>query len=286
MSTHTRDVDTNTFDSAVIEGSSKVPVVVDFWAPWCAPCRALGPLLEKLADEYGGRFVLAKINSDENQELSARYGVRGIPNVKAFIDGEVVDEFTGALPESGVRAFIERIVPSPAEELRDGAARVYAQTRNAEQALELLAQAEQLDPKNDNVRIDRAAVLTDAGRDDEARKLLDSLSPLAQMDERVGALKARLDLAQGAAEAPSEDVLKARIARDENDLEARLQLAHQYVARQDYRPALEQLLGIVRRDRAYRDDVARKTMLKVFELLGNQGELVSEFRKKLASAMN
>jgi putative thioredoxin len=286
MGTHTRDVDTNTFDSAVIEGSSKVPVVVDFWAPWCAPCRALGPLLEKLADEYGGRFVLAKINSDENQELSARYGVRGIPNVKAFIDGEVVDEFTGALPESGVRAFIERIVPSPAEELRDGAARVYAQTRNAEQALELLAQAEQLDPKNDDVRIDRAAVLTDAGRDDEARKLLDSLSPLAQMDERVGALKARLDLAQGAAEAPSEEVLKARIARDENDLEARLQLAHQYVARQDYRPALEQLLGIVRRDRAYRDDVARKTMLKVFELLGNQGELVSEFRKKLASAMN
>jgi putative thioredoxin len=286
MGTHTRDVDTNTFDSAVIEASSKVPVVVDFWAPWCAPCRALGPVLERLADEYGGRFVLAKINSDENQELSARYGVRGIPNVKAFIDGEVVDEFTGALPESGVRAFIERVVPSPAEELRDGAARVYAQTRDAEQALELLAQAEQLDPKNDDVRIDRAAVLTDAGREDEARKLLDNLSPLAQMNERVGTLKARLDLAQGAAEAPSEDVLKARIARDENDLEARLQLAHQYVARRDYRPALEQLLAIVRRDRTYRDDIARKTMLKVFELLGNQGELVSEFRKKLASAMN
>jgi putative thioredoxin len=286
MGTHTRDVDANTFDSAVIDASRKVPVVVDFWAPWCAPCRALGPVLERLADEYGGRFVLAKINSDENQELSARYGVRGIPNVKAFVDGEVVDEFTGALPESGVRAFIERVVPSPAEELRDGAARVYAQTRDAEQALELLAQAEQLDPKNDDVRIDRAAVLIDAGRDDEARNLLDNLSPLAQMHERVSTLKAKLDLAQGAAEAPSEDVLKARIARDENDLEARLQLAHQYVARRDYRPALEQLLAIVRRDRTYRDDIARKTMLKVFELLGNQGELVSEFRKKLASAMN
>jgi putative thioredoxin len=286
MGMHTQDVDTKTFESVVIEGSKKVPVVVDFWAPWCAPCRVLGPVLERLADEYGDRFILAKINSDENQELAARYGVRGIPNVKAFIDGEVVDEFTGALPESGVRAFIERVVPSPAEELRDSAARVYAQTRDAEQALELLAQAEQLDPKNDDVRIDRAAVLTDAGRDDEARKLLDNLSPLAQMNERVGTLRAKLDLAQGAAEAPSEDVLNARVARDGNDLEARLQLAHQYVARRDYRPALEQLLEIVHHNRGYRDDIARKTMLKVFELLGNHSELVSEFRKKLASAMN
>jgi putative thioredoxin len=286
MGTHTRDVDTNTFESVVIEGSKKVPVVVDFWAPWCAPCRTLGPVLERLADEYGGRFMLAKINSDENQELSARYAVRGIPNVKAFIGGEVVDEFTGALPESGVRAFIERVVPSAAEELRDSAARVYAQTRDAEQALDLLAQAEQLDPKNDDVRIDRAAIFADDGRHEEARKLLDNLSPLSQMNERVSTLKARLDLAQGAAEAPSEDVLKARIARDENDLEARLQLAHQYVARREYRPALEQLLEIVHRNRAYRDDIARKTMLKVFELLGNQGELVSEFRKKLASSMN
>jgi putative thioredoxin len=243
-------------------------------------------VLEKVAEEYDGRFTLAKVNSDDNQEIAARYGVRGIPSVKAFLGGEVVDEFTGALPESGVRAFIERVVPSPAEELRDSAARVYAQTRDVEQALNLLSQAEQLDPKNEDVSVDRAAILIDAGRQDEARNLIEKLSPLARMDERVNALQARLDLAQGAAEAPSEAVLKERIARDDNDLEARLQLAHQYVARRDYRSALDQLLEVVRRDRTYRDDVARKTMLKVFELLGNQGELVSEFRKKLASAMN
>src|SRR5215210_2543818 len=177
MGKHTRDVDTHTFESAVIEASKKVPVIVDFWAPWCAPCRTLGPVLERLADEYGGRFILAKIDSDGNQELSARYGVRGIPNVKAFVGGQVVDEFTGALPESGVRAFIERVVPSPAEELRDSAARVYAQTRNGPQALDLLAQAEQLDPENDDVRIDRAAIFADAGRQEEARKLLDNLAP-------------------------------------------------------------------------------------------------------------
>ncbi|MEA3158033.1 MAG: putative thioredoxin [Betaproteobacteria bacterium] len=286
MGTHTVDVDKNNFDTIVIEGSKQAPVVVDFWAPWCAPCRALGPVLEKVADDYDGRFTLAKVNSDDNQEIAARYGVRGIPSVKAFIGGEVVDEFTGALPESGVRAFIERVVPSPSEELRDSAARVYAQTRDVQQALDLLSQAEKLDPKNEDARIDRVAILMDAGRHDEARKLIESLSPLARMDERVNALQARLDLAQGAAEAPSEAVLKERIARDENDLEARLQLAHQYVARQDYRSALDQLLEVVRRDRTYGKDVARKTMLKVFELLGNQGELVSEFRKKLATVMN
>src|SRR5215212_4454966 len=109
------DVDKTNFDALVIEGSKKVPVVVDFWAPWCAPCRALGPILEKLAAEYDGRFTLAKINSDENPELSARFGVRGIPAVKAFVDGTVVDEFSGALPESGVRRFLAGIVPSPIE---------------------------------------------------------------------------------------------------------------------------------------------------------------------------
>ena len=283
---HSINVDQNNFDAVVIEGSKKAPVVVDFWAPWCAPCRALGPVLEKLADEYDGRFTLAKIDSDENQALSARYGVRGIPNVKAFVGGEVIDEFSGALPEREVREFLERIFPSPAQALRDEAAAVYAQTRDLKRALDLLDQARERDPANEDVRIDRAALLIEAGAHDEARELLSGLAPLTQMDERVSALKARLDLAKDAAEAPSEDVLKERISRDPNDLEARLQLAHQYVARQEYRPALEHLLEIVRRDRTYRDDIARKTMLKVFELLGNQGDIVSEIRKKLASAMN
>jgi putative thioredoxin len=283
---NTVNVDQGNFDAVVIEGSKNAPVVVDFWAPWCAPCRQLGPVLEKLADEYGGRFTLAKIDSDQNPELSARYGVRGIPNVKAFVDGEVVDEFSGALPESGVRQFLDRVVPSPADELRDEAAQVYAQTRDADKALGLLDRAEALDPGNDDLGVDRAALLTDAGRGDEARQVIAALKPLTQMGERVKTLNAKLDLAQGAAEAPDEKALEQRIAANENDLEARLQLAHQYTAQKNYRPALEQLLEVVRRDRGFQDDSGRKTMLKVFELLGNQGELVSEFRKKLAGAMN
>ena len=286
MNPHTVEVDKTNFEAVVVEGSKTTPVLVDFWAPWCGPCRALTPVLEKLAAEYGGRFVLAKVNSDDNQELAARFGVRGIPNVKAFAGGNVVDEFTGAQPESAVRQFLDRIVPSPTDELRDEALSVYAQTGDAERALDVLSRAEERDPKSDDVRIDRAAILADAGRNDEARKVIEGLAPLARMDERVSALEAKLDLAQGAAEAPSEAVLRERVARNGDDLDARLSLAHLLVAVGKHREALGELLEIVRRDRKFGDDAARKTMLKVFELLGNQGELVSEFRRKLASVMN
>jgi putative thioredoxin len=280
------DVNTQTFQSLVIEGSREKPVVVDFWAPWCGPCRALTPVLEKLAAEYDGRFVLAKVNSDENQELSARLGVRSIPSVKAFVDGRIVDEFTGALPERAVREFLDGIIPSPADELRIRAAQIYRDTRDIDQALDLLSQAAELESGNEDVLIDRAALLIEHGRYDEARSLLGSLSPLMRMEERVKLLDSKLDLAEGAADAPSEELIRKRIAGNDNDLEARLQLAHLHVGRGEHRQALEELLEMVRRDRSFGEDVARKTMLKVFELLGNGGELVSEFRKKLASAMN
>jgi putative thioredoxin len=283
---HTIEVDGRSFDSVVIEGSRKAPVVVDFWAPWCAPCRALTPLLEKLAKEYNGAFVLAKVNSDDNADLAARYGVRGIPNVKAFVDGRVIDEFAGALPEKSVREFLGRVIPSPADVLRAEAYGLYGQTRDIERALALLSEAERLDPSNEGVRIDRAAMLVDAGSYDEARRVIGTLTPLTQLDERVTTLKAKLDLARGAAEAPSEEGLRQRVSADPDDHEARLQLAHLLVARRAYREAMEELLHVVRTDRRYRDDAARKTMLQIFEILGNDGELVGEFRRKLASAMN
>ncbi|MGQ0751834.1 MAG: tetratricopeptide repeat protein [Betaproteobacteria bacterium] len=279
------DVSGRDFNEIVIEGSRRAPVIVDFWAPWCAPCRALAPVLEKLAAEYQGKFRLVKVNSDENQPLAAQWGVRGIPNVKAFVGGKLVDEFSGALPEPRVREFLERVIPSPAEELRLQAQAAYRERHDAVKALALLTQALELDPGHEPALIDSAAVLADLGRHDEAKQLLDRLAPVTQMDERVAALRAQIDFAEAASRGPDARALERRLEQAPDDLEARLQLANLHAARQEYTPALDHLLEIVRRDRAFRDDIGRRTMLQIFGVLGNQGELVSEYRRRLASAM-
>ena len=286
MSPHSSDVSAADFDQAVIEASKSVPVLVDFWAEWCGPCRALKPVLEKLATEYQGKFRLAKVNSDENQELAQRYGVRGIPNVKAFVGGELVDEFSGALPEAQVRAFLQRLMPSPAEKARLDALATFAANGDAKQALAMLAAASQMDPHNENVRIDSANLLITLNEHDEARRLLDSLSPLMQMDERVTALRARLALTTSEGSDTSADDLEKRIAADAGDSDARLRLARWHISREDYAPALDQLLEIVRRDRKYKDDGARKTMLQLFTVMGSDHPLVGEYRRKLAGALN
>ena len=286
MSPLSIDVTTADFDQAVIEASKTVPVLVDFWAEWCGPCRALKPVLEKLATEYQGKFILAKVNSDENQELAQRYGVRGIPNVKAFINGELADEFSGALPESQVREFLTRILPSPAEKTRLDALALYAATGDARQALAMLAQASQLDPGNEIARMDSAQMLIALNEFDEARRLIDTLSPLAQMDERVKAMQARLALAAGAGGDVNADELMKRIAVNANDFDARLRLARWHITLEQYAQALDQLLEIVRRDRKYKDDGARKTMLQLFSVLGSDHPLVGDYRRKLAGALN
>lgn len=285
VSEHVVEVGPADFRRVVIEGSLRAPVVVDFWAPWCAPCRALAPVLEKLAAEYAGRFTLAKVNTDEHPALAAQLGVRGIPNVKAFVGGRIADEFTGALPEPMVRAFLERIVPSPSEELRREARALFESRRDADGALALLARALELDPRNDAARMDAAEIALEAGRLESARAQLEALGALAQMEERAAALRARLALAEGAASAGDAAALEARLARDPGDLDARVRLASVHAARQDYRGALEQLLEVVRRDRSFGDDLARKKMLEIFTLLGPDHELVREYRRRLAAAM-
>ena len=286
MSPHSIDVTTADFDQAVIEASKSVPVLVDFWAEWCAPCRALKPVLEKLATEYQGKFILAKVNSDENQELAQRYGVRGIPNVKAFINGELADEFSGALPEPQIREFLKRILPSPAEKIRLNALALYAATGDARQALAMLAQASQLDPGNEIARIDSAQMLIALNEFDEAGRLIDTLSPLAQMDERVKTMQARLALAAGASGDVNADELMKRIAANASDFDARLRLARWHITLEQYAQALDQLLEIVRRDRKYKDDGGRKTMLQLFSVLGSDHPLVGDYRRKLAGALN
>ena len=287
MNAFSLDVGAADFQQMVIEASHRVPVLVDFWAEWCAPCRALKPVLEKLAVDYGGRFMLAKLNSDQNQQLAQRYGVRGIPNVKAFVNGDIVDEFTGVLPEAQIRSFIDKLMPSPAEPLRIAAQEARARGE-VEVACSLLDDALQLDPANEAVQLDLAEIHLDQHEFDTALAILGPLEHQARDIARLQTLLARLKLLAGGAGAdPAE--LMARIAANAGDLAARLQLAHTLTLAHDYRSALEQLLEIVRRDRHWQDEAARKTMLDLFTLLGGDPQydaLMREFRVQLARTLN
>ena len=281
-----QDVSQADFEEQVVAASHHQPVVIDFWAPWCAPCKVLKPILEKLADEYGGKFKLAKVNSDENPEISARYAVRGIPSVKAMVDGKIVNEFTGALPESAVRDWLDKIIPSPAEELRREAQRM-VDADDLDGALQKLAEASRLDPNNEVVRVDSAEILLAQGHADEAQRLLDSLrDPDILKDARVLQLKAQVRLAEMKEVGESEASLAAAVDADGNDLGARLKLANVLIAANRPAEGMDQLLEIVRRDRKFKDDIGRKTLLDVFNLLGGQGELVATYRRKLAALLN
>lgn len=285
MSPHSIDVDDAGFQQEVIEQSFQQPVLVDFWAPWCGPCRSLKPILEKLADEYGGRFRLAKVNSDDNPAASQQFGVRSIPNVKAFVNGELVDEFLGAQPESAVRDFIDGLLPGPADLKRQEAHALLA-AGDAAGAVFLLEEALTLEPRSDRIRVDLAFALFSAGRADAAAAALDRLGPLAAQDPGLAPDIARVRLAIGAAAGGDVATLEARIAADAGDLDARLALARLLVAQGSPEPGLEQLLEIIRRDRKFGDDVGRRTMVQVFDLLGPADPLVPRYRRALAAALN
>ena len=277
------------FTRDVIDASHDAPVLVDFWAPWCGPCRTLSPLLAATETEFKGRLKVVKVNVDENQELAARFGVRSIPFVVAFVAGEAVDSFVGVLPAESLRQFVGRLLPDPAETQRRKAAELLAGGDVAGAASALRA-ALALDPDRDVTRMDLAQLLlertTAPGRLDEAADCLAGVSAAGKLEPRFVALDTQLHSQRRAAELPAMEVLQQRIAADPADLQARLDLANALLAQRDYQPALEQLLAIVERDRAFGDDIGRRLMLSVFDLAAGQPQLVSSYRRQLSSLLN
>jgi putative thioredoxin len=283
MNTHSFETGTEAFERDVLQASEQVPVLVDFWAPWCAPCRVLKPTLEKLAAEYQGRFLLAKVNSDEHPQLAAQFGVRGIPNVKAFVDGKLADEFTGALPESGVRAFIDRLIPTPGEKLRR-TARALVNQGDFDEAESHLRSALELEPGNLAVRLDLVELLLAKNSHDEADQLFEPI-PERERDERADRLYSVLALWKKSQQLPAIGELERKLAANPDDLHARLALGERLFADKRFEPALEALLEVVRKDRGSLRTTARKLMVDVFNLVEGQDELVSSYRKLLASAL-
>ncbi|EYS91367.1 thioredoxin [Cupriavidus sp. SK-4] len=279
------DVTLQNFETEVIEASRQAPVLVDFWAPWCGPCRTLGPMLERLEAEAGGQWKLVKVNVDENQDLAAHFGVRSIPHVVAIADGQAVDQFIGVLPESGLREFLGRLMPKPAQMALHDALQLAAEGDRAG-AEAKFDEAIALDPETDAARLAYIGFLLDGNAIAKARSQFEALSPQAAQQDAHAALRTRMDAMEGLSGLPDEPTLSTRIAADPRDLAARRDLARLLIARQQYEPALEQLLEIVRTDRTFEDDIGRKTMLSVFEMLADRPEVVSHWRRQLSTALN
>lgn len=285
MSQFAFDVSIEEFEAKVVVPSETVPVVIDFWAPWCEPCKVLKPMLEKLAEEYAGRFLLAKINSDENPEIAQHFGVRSIPTVKVLFQGQLVDEFTGALPEGQLRAFLDKFaLPAVAgSNLREEAAALVLDGK-LEEALAKLVAASQAKPEDQAIQLDAVDVLLQLGRNDEAGQLLGG--EYLQEPDRANALRARLALAAGAADTGE---LEAKLAANPADHAIRLDLSRAYAAQSRFREAFEAALEVVIRDRSFDEGAGRKAILQLFEALAGSeqyDDLIREFRRKMSAALN
>lgn len=270
------------FEQDVLRRSEEKPVVIDFWAPWCGPCRMLAPALERLAESLAGRFLLAKVNIDEEPALAQAFRVQSIPYVVALHKGEVVDAFLGALPPDQLQAWLERIVPSPADELVAAARRLAGS--DAAAAERAFREALTLQPEHAAAKSGLAQCLVQAGRLDEARALLGELQRRGYLEPEAERVLSELEIKSAAAAAGGVDAARRAAAAEPGNLRVQIELAEALAASGQFPEALELCLSLIQRDRAGAGAQAKDAMLKILHLM-QDSELAGAYRRKLASAL-
>ena len=281
---HVIDVTTETFETDVLQRSLQTPVLVDFWATWCGPCKSLGPVLEKLAGEYGGAFVLAKVDVDKEQQVAAAFQIRSVPTVFLLVGGQPVDAFQGALPEGQLRQFLQQHGIEPLAGAGNDAGPAESAPADPHAEVVRLRHAVQAEPDKDELRLDLALALLRTGAAAEAEQLLDALPANLATDERTVRARARLGFAALLKDAPPAAVLEQALAADPGDLKARHLLAVHHLVGGDAAAGLEQFIEMLRRDRNHEDGLARKTLIDAFRIVEDE-DLVGQYRRKMASLL-
>lgn len=295
------DVTVSSFEAEVIAASSEVPVLVDFWAPWCGPCKTLGPILEKLETDYAGRFKLVKIDSDREQQLAAMFGVRSIPTVVLMMDGQPVDGFMGALPESQVRAFLDKHLPPADEQPGDGGEPEAPEPLDDASALRKLQDAVAADPANDDARFDLVKLLLQRGELDAAKVAFAPVAAKVEISRRLAALQLWINAIDFLAAQPGGEsaivALDGRIAANKRDFEARLDRARILLAVHRFTDAMDELLEILMRDKGWNEGAARKAYVAILDLIEPpevkvadgqippQDPVVATYRRRLSSVV-